>query len=712
MDTPFVTATGNPTLGNVGPLAGGIGVLNPTPASTNAKANAGVSPAQLAAVGAKTQAQYDQIVAQSKATNAAANQSTTTLTSNKGPDIANIKDKTNTLASGGVTSDSTTGNATLANGSAYSPPPTVTGAIKNPDGSTTTTYSDGTAKQTAAVDGTTPTGGYNGDTYIAPGSPIPKDPNGNAVTLTDNPPSVQANLDAYHSLMTQADALTASLIANTKASYERLIQQQQQANTASQGSLTSFLLKSGSLQGTASGTAALNSRITYGLQQIGDLQNKENAAIIAAQQAGLTQDFQLMDKINTQIESIRKEKQDAIQKQNDTILKAQQDLATEQYNQQKDTTDSINQLATDAAKNGASADVLKAISGAKTVQDAINAAGGSLQTASGQLGDYLQYKRDTSAKGLTPLDYDTWKAQDDARQAKLKSSEAYSTAYSSAAGKAAAEAQYGIGTDTPSGVPTPGATGITQATGLPLVVFNYLTQGTSALTRMSASQRQQVMNQANDFLNKNGLDVSTFQSQFKAQNDVLQKGIERAANTKIFAGEVSGTVDQFIKDAGNDFGSLKAANVVKLLAGKQFNDPTVQKYAFNLQTMQNDLAGYFAAARGATSPDDSDKADAATVITNGINSKSADAFKQSITANEEKVGGVVQNAVNSAQKSVWDLFGVGASYKPSAPQINPKDAVNNYVKANPTKADSIAKLYEVPGATDQDILDYINQLQK
>jgi hypothetical protein len=209
----------------------------------------------------------------------------------------------------------------------------------------------------------------------------------------------------------------------------------------------------------------------------------------------------------------------------------------------------------------------------------------------------------------------------------------------------------------------PNSQSILAQTGLSVAAFNYLTQGTSALSRLSAADRQAVFNEAEDWLNKNGVDLSTFQSQYKAYTDTLQTNITRANQTQVFAGEVSGTVDQFVSDIGSDFGGLKAANVTELLINGQTNDPTAQKYAFDLQTMQNDLAGYYAASRGASQPDDADLRAASNVITNGINAGSAGAFKSSIAANETKVTGVVNQAVDNAHKQVWTLFGVGDKYQ-------------------------------------------------
>lgn len=249
----------------------------------------------------------------------------------------------------------------------------------------------------------------------------------------------------------------------------------------------------------------------------------------------------------------------------------------------------------------------------------------------------------------------------------------------------------------------PNSQSILAQTGLSVPAFNYLTQGTSALSRLSAADRQAVFDEAQKYLNKNGIDLSTFQSQYQAYTDVLQKNIARANQTSTFAGEVTGTVDQFVQDIGNDFGNIKAANVANLFAKGQTNDPTVQRYAFDLQTMQNDLAGYYAASRGASSPDDADLRAAASVITNGINANSALAFKQAIAANEAKVTNVVNQSVDTAHKQVWSLFGVGDKYQSAAPSsadtvivVGPDGQQYSLPKAQ--LADAFKQGYTLPAA--------------
>jgi hypothetical protein len=220
---------------------------------------------------------------------------------------------------------------------------------------------------------------------------------------------------------------------------------------------------------------------------------------------------------------------------------------------------------------------------------------------------------------------------------------------------------------------------ILAQSGLSIQAFSYLTQGQSALTRMPAAQQKQVKQEVQNYLNKTGTDISTFQSQYKAYNDVVQSNISRAAQTNVFGNEVSQTVDQFVNDVGNDLGSINYGNVLKILAGNQVNDPVAIKYTADIQTMRNDLAGYYAASRGATSPENQDLISADAVIQNGLSSGGAKAFQEYIQANEAKTTNVVNNAVDNARQQVWTLFGVGDKYQSAATIAAQKAPVGSQV---------------------------------
>lgn len=222
----------------------------------------------------------------------------------------------------------------------------------------------------------------------------------------------------------------------------------------------------------------------------------------------------------------------------------------------------------------------------------------------------------------------------------------------------------------PGGGSTPDTSGktgsINSATGLSIQAFNFLTQGTSALSRLSASQRTAIMNEAETWANKNGIDLSTFQSQYTAYNDVLQSNIKRFSNTTIAENELTGTLTNLsstISDA--ELSGLKPADVAKIFAGQQVNDPTAQKYSFFLSQLRNEVSLYYAASQGKASPDVIDNQDAAETITNGISSGSVAGLQSAITSSTEKMKKVLQSSVDSANKSVWGLFGVGDEYNPA-----------------------------------------------
>lgn len=230
-------------------------------------------------------------------------------------------------------------------------------------------------------------------------------------------------------------------------------------------------------------------------------------------------------------------------------------------------------------------------------------------------------------------------------------------------------------TGTGSGSTTSGSGSILSSAGISLPVFNYLTQGTSSMTRMNASQRKAIQTAAEQFLNSKGIDVSTFQSQYKAYNDVLQSNISRNAKTKIMESELSGTVDNLLSTVSEkDLGDINIQNVADVWAGKQTNDPVATRYAFHFEQLKNELAGYFAASQGKASPDVIDNQDAANAVINGMSTGSLTGFKKAVEDSTSKMGGVLQRSVDDAQKNVWSLFGVGDKYKSkTAPQDTPTD---------------------------------------
>lgn len=204
-------------------------------------------------------------------------------------------------------------------------------------------------------------------------------------------------------------------------------------------------------------------------------------------------------------------------------------------------------------------------------------------------------------------------------------------------------------------------------TGLSVPAFNYLTQGTASLSRLSEATRRQIINEAGNFLNKNGIDYSTFQSRFKASNEVLEKNVARFNNVQIAEGELKGTIENLTmasQEAGlND---VRAYNAAKKWIKGQFNDADVQKYAFHLNQLKSELAYYNAASMGRNSTDVIDINEAEKVLQQGIAAGSLSGLQSALERSVEKMGITLKSSVDRANKQVWDLFGVGSKYQPTA----------------------------------------------
>lgn len=524
-------------------------------------------------------------------------------------------------------------------------------------------------------------------------------------------PDVQGVLNEFNDLKTKMDATSSALIDNIKAQYEGLISQQKAVNTAQEASVETALVRGGTERYSPVSAAGVTAtQVSYGLRQIGDLQQKENAAIIAAQQAQQDGDYKLLSQKLSIYDEVRKEKQDAAQKLSDTLTKQGQEQTKLQQAATRDssitsaiqggmsdpsailaslrkagdtttTLSDINNVITTlhpdskavldvlktAADNGATPDILKKIGSSNSLADAYSAAGKFASGGSGVVGEYNRAVASGYKGSLT--DYSAAKSYADA----------YNTAKGKAAGEAAGNpAPTDTSVTTTDGAPIPDGGSILAHTGLSIAAFRYLTEGTPSMSRLSSADRKKIMSEAETWANKNGIDISTFQSQYKGYNDVLSKNINRLNSTKIMENEIDGTLSN-LKGVANDadLKKLRSANLVKIFAGQETNDPIAQKYAFHIQQLKNEVAGYFAASQGKASPDVVDNNDAEKAIKDGINQGSIAALEQSVRASTEKMGTVMDNSVSAARKGVWDLFGVGSKFVPTKAQLSPEQVSTN-----------------------------------
>jgi len=324
------------------------------------------------------------------------NQSTTTLSSsNPASQVPAIQNTTQNYANTfGTTGNPQTGVTTNADGSQYQP-------------------------YQPAQPATTQTGGYFGEVYYAPGSPTPTDSNGNPVNLTATSTGQDQILGNLNQQLSQTDSQTASMIQAIQAQYRQLIQQQQQTNKGQEAKVNNALLMGGVTgKGSSSQYAPISSegiigaQVSYGLQQIADLNNKEQMAIAQAQAAGNAQRFQVQDKINNQIAQIREEKQKAAIKLNDTLLEQSKKVQDQNILLQKEqaieniyssgTTD-ISEAMKKLRSSGVNASV-------KEVSDTFNLLSGVGGT--GIVGEYNFYKADAMKRGQVPVDFNTYQNMD------------------------------------------------------------------------------------------------------------------------------------------------------------------------------------------------------------------------------------------------------------------------------------------------------------
>jgi hypothetical protein len=230
--------------------------------------------------------------------------------------------------------------------------------------------------------------------------------------------------------------------------------------------------------------------------------------------------------------------------------------------------------------------------------------------------------------------------------------------------------------DSSLGTPDAQSNSILAATGLPYEAFLTLTGQATKLPR-DKTTRSVAFKTATDFANKRGVDVSTFASQYDAYNEVLQNNIKRYNQTRIMEGELQGTISNLkpVADAVG-MGRLRIGNVLEAAAGKEVNDPTVMQYAFQLQQLRAELAGYNGALQGRSGNGitEQDMREADQVIKNGLSSGGAAGLDKAVAAATQKMSGVLQTSIRLTNRAVWDLFGIGKQFDRLHPAPKPQMA--------------------------------------
>lgn len=441
-----------------------------------------------------------------------------------------------------------------------------------------------------------------------------------------------------------SDASTQAQLTAIQSGYkdkEDLLKQEQEGTTAG---LKSLLYSSGAYR-TGGASGALDAKAANDIRNLSSLSNQEKAAEGSVLKAQQEQDFQLLGQKLGILKDIRKDKADLAQKISDKIEAQNKEIR----DRQQKVVDGINTIALDAAKNGADRKTIENIKATKNENDAIQMAGGFLQTATGTLGDYLQYSRETKANGLVPKDYQTYKDDQDAKDLKKDITKAY----------ALQDAKNQSDTDFT-------ASDKTQQK-LEQQYRQVLSKEFSSRTGALGIENGKV-NQANHL---NSLAMQYFDPKTgdynipTAQYAEFALGLANLISPGGNAAESDRTEIKSYTAAGN----LKAA--IKYITGVPQNG--------NTQAIIKNLI-------------DSVDRQAETAVRN------REAALQNMR--DQAPTDLEQTRINRLNKST-KMIGYEGEERVS------KANVDNYVKANPTDAETIAKMYEVPGAKNKDIEDYL-----
>ena len=679
----------------------------------------------------------------SDAFNSTKNSPTVLSNANANAKLPAITAKQNDLNNQGLKTDTATGTTTYANNTVWHPQDTVNGqqtfngnlynvdAQGRPYGSPITppTGSGGTTGGTNGTNGTTPPsstppvnvgqGGYYGGVYVASGAPMPTDKNGKPVNLTPTTPEQDSFRQDMLNLKSSMDATGASQIDNINKTFDALVQNQQEINDAATSARRMSLTMMGASEHDAFSFDNIQVSVSYGMKQIGNLEIQRQQAIIAAQQAMQEGDYKIVTAMHDKADAIAKDQQTEFNKIQDNLIKANEKaVETKQQIEKDKAIVNVFSPTTGAGLSDPIA-IFKKLqeSGFKdiTLQEVTDkVALLSGQGGTGSVGEYNMYKADTQRKGLTPLDYMSWKDQQDAKAAKAKASEAYNNAYNTAAGKAAGERT--SGTETTQTIIDNTSQSIMAQTGLSAGAFAYATQGSAGLTRMNSADRTKYMNEWKDYQIKNNIDGATFKAQFDAYSNTVKANIMRNNQATVASDELMGTITN-IRNASTEanLGNLKALNIAKIWKGDQLNTPETETFKIHLSQLRNELAMYNAATAGQLDANgnirENSKAEmenvADQIIQNGFAGGSIDGFEKAIKASKDKLGAVLEKSISAQNKQVWNMFGVGDNYKETISEDQAKSQVDTFISSNPAQAETIAKLYEVAGATNKDIYDYL-----
>lgn len=512
-----------------------------------------------------------------------------------------------------------------------------------------------TPASSSTTDQTSTGGNTTGGTQNTPtGTTAPQNtPNSGLTTATDKYVSDQQNIQAqkdqvYQNMFSSLDSVMKgtvplsapqqALISSLQTQLQQNVATQNQVNQSYTGTVSEAAFRSGGEYTPLQMAGKINDSITLGVGKIQELDNAAAKTIADLENSFQKQNF---DEINKGYDTMLSQLDGKSTAIKDMYEKVTSDLK-DQRDQQQKVTDSVNNIALEAAKNGADAATQAKIKASGDESGAIAAAGDFLQSASGTMGEYLQYKRDTQSKGLVPKDYQTYKNDQLRTEEDIKN-------------------QSKVNAD-------------------------------NANTSSDKTQ-QKLEQQYRGILSK----------EFSSRTGSL--GIENGKVAQ--ANHLNSLVTQYFDPKTGNY-NIPTSQYAELVLGLATlvapNGTTAAADRAELmsKTAAGDIKGAIQYITGV--PQNGNTQD---IVKNLIDS--IDRQAETATRNREAA---LQNMRDQAptdleQSRVDKLNKSTQMVKYEGQDRVSKNNVNNYIKTNPTEAENIAKLYEVPGATDQAIEDYL-----
>lgn len=406
-------------------------------------------------------------------------------------------------------------------------------------------------------------------------------------------------------------------------------------------------------------------------QMVGNLANKvmNLDAIAAGTMANLKmgfmkQDYQMINDAYEKQTKYLEEKTQTIQKLHDAVL-AEEKVKRDEAQK---ITDSINKIAQEASKNGATPEQIAKITASKSESEAINNAGSTLQTGTGTLGDYLQYKRDAINAGHNPIDFQSYKLAEENRKEQSAIRLAELKKVVSGAGGVSPELQKAIDNGT--------------------IDPNRINSRTIGLY--------------NDIA-KAGIDAVGAHAGSVGET----KAIETLTAYKSTAQRTSGVLEAnmpLLSQLADKVNQSGIPGLDAYVAGKKVyfgGDENTIKYINSLATIRSEYAQML--AKGATATE-SDKAEAAKAIPAGLSSSGYKALESQL----KKETANIINASDVAISQARDKSGSNKGQAIIARDKAFENAINDYGDKHPEVRATITKMHD-EGHTMEEINNWINQ---